>query len=349
MPDRKFFFELLDTHSPSGWEASGQARWVKELKTLAETVETDAYGSAWATLPGPADDSPKLLFEAHVDEIGFLVKHIDKDGFLYLAPIGGSDRTIAGARRIRIFGDRGEVSGIIGHTAIHLQEKGKEKVPEWKDLFADVGASSPEAVAELGLRVGHPAIYADGAKELASGRATGRAIDNRIGGYILASIMERMRPTKPPCTVLAANTIQEEIGGAGARMVAHRLQPDAAIVFDVTHATDTPGINHCQHGKVELGKGPTVAHGAANHPGLVSRLIDLAAKKNIPLQHEAISQSTRTNADVVFISRTGIPTALVSIPMRYMHSPAEIIDFSDVDYVIELACEFAAGFDSKTL
>jgi len=339
--DKEFLFELLSTPSPSGWESSGQKRWADRMREISDSVDSDAYGSAWAKLAGTGGSDFTLMLEAHADEIGFIVKHIDEKGFLTMSPIGGSDRTIAAARKVRIFGSKGEVIGIFGNTAIHLRNTKEDKVPEWKDLFLDVGASSADEVAELGIRVGHPAIYVDQAEELSGNRLVGRALDNRISGYMLTRVFHELHEGERPfATTLAVNAIQEELGGFGAKMASYRLFPNAAICFDVTHATDTPGIDQKSNGKVELGKGPTVAHGMANHPTVVARLIELAEKENIPLQHEAISTTTRTDTDSIFIAREGIPSALISIPMRYMHSPTELIDFDDVEAAAKLTVAF---------
>lgn len=349
--DKAFLFELLRTPSPSGWEAPGQRVWASRMREIADTVDSDAYGNAWAISKGEAGDGFSVMLEAHADEIGLIVRHVDDKGFLSLSPLGGSDRAIAAARRIRIFGDNGEVIGIIGHTAIHLRDTKKDAVHEWKEHFCDVGASSAADVEALGIRVGHPAIVCDEAHELPSGRIVGRAIDNRISGYLLSRIFSELRDAGSPpfATAVAVNAVQEEIGSYGVRMAAHRLQPNVALCFDVTHATDTPGISAKQHGKIELGKGPTVAHGMANHPLVVERLIEVASLENIPLQHEAISGSTRTDTDQIFITRQGIPSALVSIPMRYMHSPTELIDLADVENAVRLVVGFVRSIaDGET-
>jgi endoglucanase len=343
--EMEFLFKLLSTHSPSGWEGPGQDCWKEYVEPVADFVDADAYGNTWAGIAGANPDAGHVMLAAHADEIGFIIRHIDEKGFLSIAPVGGSDRTIARARRLRIFGTKGEVIGIIGNTAVHLRDKEKDKVPEWPELFVDVGAGSAEDVASLGLRVGCPAVYLDEAQELPNSRLVGRAIDNRICGFLIARVLAELRRGEAPATsVTAVNAVQEEIGGNGARMVAHRLRPDCALVFDVTHATDTPGIDARKHGLVKLGGGPTVAHGAANHPGIVEKLLAVAEKEKLPVQHEAISRTTSTDADVVFISRDGIPTALVSIPLRYMHSPAELVDLRDVETSIRLVTAFVRSF-----
>jgi len=347
--NRKTLLDILATPSPSGWEKAGQSKWMELVRDFSDRVETDAYGNAWAELKGAHKSAPRVMLEAHSDEIGFIVRHVDEKGFLAIGPIGGSDRTLAPARAVSIFGSKGRVPGIIGNTAIHLRNTNKDKIPEWKDLFVDVGAHSAAEVAKLGIRVGNPAIFESAAMEFHGTRIVARAVDNRIGGFILALALEKLkaRRSKPQATTFAVNCVQEEIGSQGAKMVAHRLAPSVALIFDVTHATDTPGIQAKEHGLVELGKGPTLSHGAANHPLVVERLIAVAAKEKIPLQHEAISRSTRTDADVIYTALDGIPCALISVPLRYMHSPVEMVSLKDVGSAARLAAGFVASLSPK--
>jgi endoglucanase len=337
--------DILATPSPSGWEKAGQAKWIGLASKVSDKVETDAYGNAWAVLEGSEKSGPRVMLEAHSDEIGFIVRHIDDKGFLSIAPIGGSDRTLAAARRISIFGSKGIVGGVIGNTAIHLRKSDKDKIPEWKDHFVDVGAKSAAEAASLGLRVGNPAILDSASEEFSGGHLVGRALDNRIGGFVLSLVLEILHggKSRPQATTFAVNCVQEEIGSHGAKMAAHRLAPTVALIFDVTHATDTPGIDVKEHGLVELGKGPTLSHGAANHPLVVARLIDVAGRENIPLQHEAISRSTSTDADVIYTALGGIPCALISIPLRYMHSPVETVSLEDIESAARLAAGFIAS------
>lgn len=340
-----FLFDLLKTPSPSGFEAAGQRRWADYVRDWADRVESDAYGSVWATLEGlKADQTPRLLLEAHADEIGFMVSHISDEGFLRIRPIGGSDRALARGRRVRVLGSEGPVRGVIGNTAIHLRENRKdEKVAEWHELFVDVGAGSAEGVAQRGIRVGHPAVFDESVEELAPGRLVGRALDNRIGGFIIARVLARLSegPVRPAATVYALNAVQEEIGGHGARMAAYRLQPALALVLDVTHATDSPGIDEARHGKVTLGGGPSVTHGSSNHSKVVERLLEVAEEEGIPVQHEAASRATGTDTDAIFTTHSGVPSALVSLPMRYMHSTVEMIDLEDVERCVRLLSAFA--------
>ncbi|MEI6714439.1 MAG: M42 family metallopeptidase [Verrucomicrobiota bacterium] len=333
-----FLFDLLHQPSPTGFEAPGQRCWTTYVRKFADSVESDAYGTAWAELSG---DGPRVMLAAHADEIGFIVKHITSEGFLRMDRIGGSDTATARGRRLQIFGDKGVVRGLVGNTAIHLRKGASdEKVPKIHELYVDIGASKPEEVAEMGIRVGHPAVYADGAERLGEHRIAGRALDNRIGGFIISQVMAQLHGSRPIANVIALNAVQEEIGGHGARMAAYRLQPEVCIVLDVTHATDTPGISADEHGEVELGEGPSLTHGACNHPEVVRRLMEVADKCGIPIQHESASRFTGTDADVIFEVRDGIPTALVSLPLRYMHSVIEMADLRDVQRVIDLLVGF---------
>lgn len=340
--DREFLYRLLETPSPTGFEMPGQKIWAEWLRDHAASVECDAYGSTWATLPGRSERV--VMLAAHADEIGYMIKHIDDHGFLRLDRVGGSDTATARGRRLTILGEKGPVPGIIGNTAIHLRrgDQNPEKAPAIHELWVDVGASNASEVAKLGIRVGHPAVYQDGPMELANRKLVGRALDNRIGGYIIAQVMKRIAAgkKKPAFTLVCLNAIQEEIGGHGAIMATYRLKPAVCVCLDVTHATDTPGLDAAKHGSVKLGGGPTLTHGTANHPLVVKRLSKLAAGRKIPLQHEASSRFTGTDTDKIFHSREGVPSALVSLPLRCMHSVVETAHLDDIAHTIELLADF---------
>ena len=347
--DREFLFRLLATPSPTGFEMPGQQVWADWVRQYAPQVACDAYGSTWATLPGKTPRT--IMLAAHADEIGYMIKHIDDKGFLRLDRVGGSDAATARGRRLSLLGDKGPVSGIIGNTAIHLRrdEQGSEKAPAVHDLWVDVGASNPAEVAALGLRVGHPAVYQDGPLELANRRLVGRALDNRLGGFIIAQVLKRLATSKqkPAFSLVCLNAIQEEIGGHGAVMASYRIQPDLCICLDVTHATDTPGLDPAKTGSIKLGGGPTLTHGTANHPKVVKRLLEVAATAKIPIQHEASSRFTGTDTDKIFTSREGIPSALVSLPLRCMHSVVETAHLGDVAHVIDLLSAFVLALGAK--
>ena len=345
---KAFLFELLRTPSPTGFEIAGQRVWTQYVRPFADRVESDAYGTAWATIEGSAKRPRRVMIEAHADEIGFIVKHISKEGFLRVDRVGGSDTATARGRRLDFLGDKGVVRGIIGNTAIHLRKDHQdEKLPKIHELYVDVGASSPEEVQKLGLRVGHPAVYSDAVEEFGNDRLVGRALDNRLGGFVIAQVMARLAKRKPKSTVIAVNAVQEEIGGHGAKMVAHRLNPDVAVVLDVTHSTDTPGIDHSVHGEVKLGGGPSITHGTCNHPNVIRRIMEVAEKKGISLQHESSSRYSGTDTDVIFDVREGIPSALISFPLRYMHSVVEMCDLRDIEQTIDLLAGFVESITEK--
>ncbi|HEX5789742.1 MAG TPA: M42 family metallopeptidase [Luteolibacter sp.] len=349
LDDRSFLDQLLTTPSPTGFEMPGQKVWAQWIGKHADKVECDAYGSTWATLAGKTQRV--VMLAAHADEIGYMIKHVDSNGFLRLDRVGGSDAATAFGRRITILGSKGPVPGIIGNTAIHLRRDslGNEKAPAVHELWVDVGASNPEEVAKLGIRVGHPAVYQDGPMDLAHDRIVCRALDNRIGGYIIAQVMKRVAKAKakPAFTLVCLNAIQEEIGGHGAVMATYRLQPELCLCLDVTHATDTPGLEAAKHGMVKLGGGPTLTHGTANHPLLVGRLEQLASKAKLPIQHEASSRFTGTDTDKIFQSRSGVPSALISLPLRCMHSVVETAHLADIENTIKLMTEFVLSLGAK--
>ncbi len=338
---RDFLEKLIITPSPTGYETEGQKVWKEFISKYADSVESDAYGSAMAKLQINAD-VPTIMLEAHADEIGMVVQHISDNGFVTLNKLGGSDSTIARAKRVVIHSKKGRVTGVVGNTAIHLQDNknGGGKQPAWKDIYVDIGVSSREEALEL-IQVGDPVTYADELEYLNDDIITGRALDNRIGGFVIAHTLKELRNRKKDLrvNVIALNSVQEEVGGFGARMMSFRHMPDAALVTDVTHATDTPGINNKQHGTVKLGKGPTVQHGGANHRAVVELIEKTAEKQEIDIQHEATSVRTGTDTDSIFYQKTGIPSALISLPLRYMHSPVETVSLSDVENLVKLMAE----------
>jgi endoglucanase len=340
--EREFLWALLHTPSPTGFEMPGQRVWAAEVAKTGASVECDSYGSTWAVWPGRSERT--VMLEAHADEIGFMIVQVDDKGFLRLRPIGGSDAATARGKRLRVLGSKGEVAGVIGNTAIHLRrgETNDEKAPKVHELWVDVGASNRQQVAALGLRVGHPAVYADEPVELAHRRLAGRALDNRVGGFIIARVLAKVAAARrtPAFRLLCLNAVQEEIGGHGAMMAPHRLRPELCLCLDVTHATDTPGLEPAKHGSVTLGGGPTLTHGTANHPQLVDRLVQVADRARIPIQHEASSRATGTDTDKIFHTREGVPSALVSLPLRSMHSAVETADLDDVEHTIDLLAGF---------
>lgn len=337
-PEREFLEQLLITPSPTGFEAAGQEVWGNYVKEFADDFETDAYGSAAAKL-NTSSDAITVMLEAHADEIGMIVKHITEHGFVHVDKLGGSDPTIARAKPVSIHNKRGVVSGVVGNTAIHLQDKrnGKGKQPRWKDIYIDIGVSSREEALKL-IQIGDPITFADDFDYLNKETISGRALDNRIGGFVIAQVLKNLSENKEELNVnvIALNSVQEEVGGYGARMMSYRLEPDMAYVTDVTHATDTPGINHGEHGLVKLRGGPVVQHGGANHPNVVAFIENTAEEMELDIQHDSVSVRSGTDTDSIFYQKTGIPSGLMSLPLRYMHSPVETAAVEDVNNLIKL-------------
>ncbi len=336
-----FLENLLITPSPTGWEKEGVKVWKSYVDGFADEVVTDAYGSCAAKLKTSGDVATVML-EAHCDEIGMVVQHITEKGFVYVNKLGGSDSTIARAKKVFIHNKKGRVVGVTGNTAIHLQttKNGGGSQPAWKDIYVDIGVSSREEALEL-IQIGDPITYASDSEFLNDEILTGRALDNRIGGFIIAEAMKRLsdRRSELKVNVIALNSIQEEVGGFGARMMSYRFMPDVALVTDVTHATDSPDIDRKANGFVQLGKGPTIQHGGANHPKVVDFLEEVCEKAEIEVQHEATSIRTGTDTDSIFYQQTGIPSALISLPLRYMHSPVEMCSINDVEHLIQIMVE----------
>lgn len=334
----QFLETLIHTPSPVGYESRGQSVWITEMEKVASRVEKDAYGSAAAYLDIDPD-APTVMIEAHCDEIGMVVQYISEDGFVYVNKLGGSDSTIARARRVYIHNRMGTVFGVTGHIAIHLQDQknGGGKEPSWKDIYVDIGAKSREEALEM-IQVGDPVTYTEQIEWINDQLISGRALDNRIGGFILSEVVKQLSLEKKNLNVnvVALNSVQEEVGGFGAKMMAYRIHPTWALVTDVTHATDIPSVDAKEHGMISLGLGPSIQHGGANHPLIVRELEDLAKEHEIQVQHEATSVRTGTDTDSIFYQKEGIPCALISVPLRYMHSPVETAHLQDVKACADL-------------
>jgi putative aminopeptidase FrvX len=336
---REFLFDLLDAPSPSGFETAAQRVWVDYVSEFADEVRTDAYGNAVAVYEGVSTDAPDVAFAGHADEIGFMVSKIGEDGFLRISPIGAVDRTVTEGTQIEIHTDDGVVNGVIGQTAIHLRG-GEDETSDVTEQHVDVGAEDGDHAREL-VSIGDPATPAVDVHELAGTRLAGRGVDNRAGMWVAAEALRRAAEQNAASTVYAVSTVQEELGTKGAKMVAFDLDPDVAIAVDVAHAADNPTYPGDRASEVELGAGPTVSRGAANHPVVVDALWDASEATDTDLQAEAISIATGTDADAFFTSRSGIPTAILGIPNRYMHTPVEVVDSEDLTAAADVLAGFA--------
>ena len=283
------------------------------------------------------------MLAGHADEIAMVVNYITDDGYVYVRKMGGVDAAITKAQRVVIHTRNGSIKGVVGNVAPHLMKEEKDpKPPRIHDLFIDIGVSS-KVDAEKIIRVGDPITLADEFDLLRNDLAVARAFDNRIGTFAVAEALRLLKESKTRlhAEVCAVSNVQEEVGLLGARQIAYSLQPDIALVVDVTHATDYPCINKPQHGDVRIGKGPTITHGGCNHPDVVERIETVAKTRKIPLQHEAMSNTSGTDTDAIFWTRGGIASALISLPNRYMHSPVEVVSLKDLEMIPELLAAFA--------
>ena len=341
MKPYQFLQTLLNTPSPSGFETRGQKVWVDYVSKFADSVETDSYGNAYATLNPKGD--PTVFMSGHVDELGFMVSHISDEGYLSIKGIGGIDNTLVRGQRVTVHGAKGPVPGVTGLLAIHMQEpEDRKKVPDLHTMHVDIGVSSRKE-AEKFVSVGDAVTYSAEFQELQGGRFAARGCDNRIGAWTAAEGLRlaSLKKGKLKAKIVAVSTIQEENGLYGATMAGYNVNPDVALVVDVTHATDIPNCTKSKHGDVRMGNGPVISIGSANHPVVNARLREVGKKAGIPLQVEVNPIRTGTDADAIFKTKGGIPTTSIGVPNRYMHSPVEMIQYSDLEQTAELLAAFA--------
>ena len=339
----QFLHQYINAPSPTGFECrlphkekTGQQFWVEYMKPFVDDHYIDTYGTAVGIINPKADY--KIVIEAHADEISWYVHYITKDGFIYLRRNGGSDHQIAPSKRVNIHTEKGIVKAVFGWPAIHVREPGKEENPSLKNLFLDCGCKSDKEVEKLGIHVGCVVTYPDELMVLNNNFFVGRALDNRMGGFMIAQVARLLKEnkTKLPFGLYIVNSVQEEVGLNGAKMIANRINPAAAIVTDVTHDTQTPMMNKIQHGDVACGKGPSLTIGPAVHNKLLDQIIFTARKSKIPFQREAASRFTGTDTDAFAYSGRGVASALISLPLRYMHTTVESVHRMDVESVIKL-------------
>ena len=337
-----FLRTLVNTPSPTGHEVAGQRVWLDYVKPFADETFSDAYGNCVAVLN--KGGSPRIMLAAHADEIAMAVNYIADDGYISVLKVGGVDAAITKAQRVVIHTRKGPVNGVVGNVAPHLSrgDNSEPKPPKMHDLFIDIGVSSRKEAEEL-IRIGDPITLTAQFDLLRNNVAVARAFDNRIGTFAVAEALRLLKaePGSLKAEVCVGSNVQEEVGLLGARQIAYSLHPDIALVVDVTHATDYPTVSKQQFGDIKLGGGPTLTHGGCNHPEVVNRLEAVAAAEKITLQHKAMSAASGTDTDVIFWTRGGIASALVSLPNRYMHSPVEVINLRDLEKIPELLAAFA--------
>jgi len=349
--DIAFLERLLDAPGPSGFEVRAARVWREEAETFATDVTTDVSGNSFATVN--SGGGPTVMLAGHIDEIGLQITHIDEQGFLYVNEIGGWDPQVLVGQRVTILGRGGDVPGVIGKKAIHLiQAEDRVKASKTRQLWVDVGAKDRDAVSELGLRVGDPMVIAQGMVRLAGDLIASRAIDDRIGAFVVLEAIRMLNddpgPLKASATAVA--TVQEEIGyqGGGARTSAYTLDPDVAIVVDVTFSTDVPDIEKKELGEHDLGGGPVLSRGSAAHNGVFEMLASVAEEEGIPYTIQASPKATWTDADGIHLTRHGVPTGVVSVPNRYMHSPNEIVSIEDLFNTAKLIAAFIRRLGPET-
>ncbi len=332
---RKFLYEYLNNASPTGFESSGQQIWLDYVRPYIDEYISDTYGTMVGVLN--PDHPYKVVIEAHADEISWFVNYINDKGYIYVVRNGGSDHQIAPSKRVNIHTNNGIVKGVFGWPAIHVRKE-KEEVPKLDNIFIDVGADSKEAVEEMGIHVGSVVTFDDELMELNDSFFVGRALDNRIGGFMIAEVLRRLKENKVdvPFGLYVVNAVQEEIGLRGAEMISRRIKPNVAIITDVTHDTNAPMYNKVRSGDISCGKGPTLSYAPAVQNNLRDMIIEVARKEEIPFQRLASSRFTGTDTDAFAYSSDGVASALISLPLKYMHTTVETVHKEDVERVIAL-------------
>lgn len=336
---KKFLEKYLNNASPTGFESSGQQIWLDYIKPYVDEYFTDTYGTVVGVI-NPKSEY-KVVIEAHADEISWFVNYITDDGYIYVRRNGGSDHQIAPSKRVDIHTDKGVVKGIFGWPAIHVRQGEKEQAPTLKNIFVDVGCSNKEEVEKLGVHVGCVMTFDDELMELNKDYISGRALDNRMGGFMIAEVARRISEGKEklPFGLYIVNAVQEEIGLRGAQMIAERIKPNLAIITDVCHDTCSPMYDKKVSGHQKAGDGPVLTYGPAVQNNVLKMIIDAANKKEIPFQRMAVSRATGTDTDAFAYSNDGVAAALISLPLKYMHTTVETVHKADIENVIKLIKE----------
>lgn len=338
--DKKFFEAYINNPSPTGFEAQGQKLWLNYLKPAIDKYEVDSYGTVYGVIN---PDAPfKVAIEAHADEISWFVSYITENGLMYVRRNGGSDHQIAPSKKVWIHTRDGkQISAVFGWPAIHTRKDGKEQAPTVNNIFLDCGATTKKEVTDMGIHVGCVITYQDEFFILNNRYFGGRALDNRAGGFMIAKVARMLKENKKklPFALYIVNSVQEEVGLRGAEMVAHTINPDCAIITDVCHDTSTPMIDKIQEGEYKAGDGPVLTVGPAVHNKLLDFVMDTAKANKIPYQMDAASRATGTDTDAFAYSRGGVPSVLISLPLRYMHTTVELISIDDTENVIKLIYE----------
>ena len=343
----KFLEEYLNNAAPTGYEFNGQRIWMKYLKPYVDEFITDNYGTAVGVIN--PEKKFKVVIEGHSDEISWYVNYITDNGLIYVIRNGGSDHQIAPSKWVNIHTKNGIVKGVFGWPAIHVRDHAKEAPPKIDNIFIDIGAKDKKEVEKMGVHVGCVITYPDSFHILNKNKFVCRAIDNRAGGFMIAEVARLIKENKDklPFCLYVTNSVQEEIGLRGAEMITNTLKPDLAIVTDVTHDTSTPMIEAKKQGDAKIGKGPVITYAPAVQNNLREKIIRIAEKNKIPYQRLASSRYTGTDTDAFAYSNGGVPSALISLPLRYMHTTVEMVQKEDVENVIRLIYETLKNIKSN--
>ncbi len=343
----EFLKRLMETISPSGYEEEAARVWLKEAETFADRAWVDQHGNAYALVN--EGGKPRVMFAGHMDEIGLMITHIDENGFLYFAGIGGWDPQILQGQRVWIRTKAGRITGVIGKKPIHLiKTEERDKATKLEDLWIDIGAKN-KADAQGEVNIGDPVVLAHGFEEFKNGLALSRGFDDKSGAFVVLEAARLLTQLKPEAEVYAVATVQEEIGLRGARTSAYGIDPKVAVAVDVEFATDFPSMEAEKKkiGEVKMGGGPVIVRGANINPKVFNLLVETAKKHKLPHQVVGYPSGTGTDANAIQLNRAGVATALIGIPNRYMHSPCELVSLDDLENAARLIARFTEQIDEE--
>ncbi|MCB5230274.1 MAG: M42 family metallopeptidase [Candidatus Cloacimonas sp.] len=343
---KKFFTDLVDAPSPSGYEQPAQDVYRAFVKPYADEVKTDVHGNVIALRKGKG--KLRMMISGHVDEIGFMVNYIDNDGFLYVKPVGGIDPGLLPGLRVNVYGHKGVVRGVFGKKAIHMMAPDeRERVAKLHDLWIDIGAPNKKE-AEKRVAIGNVVTFSPGMEKLYKDVVMTKATDNKVGVFVAGTVLKHLANEDIQANLYSVSSVQEEIGIRGARTSAYGIDPHVAIAIDVTFTSDHPGTDKKRYGDIAIGKGPVVAVGPNINPKVFELVKEAATNTKIEYQIQVESGATGTDANVIQVNKSGVATGLVSIPNRYMHSPNEVISLKDLDDTALLIAEFVRLIDDNT-
>jgi len=337
----EFLKSLAEAPSPSGYEQPAQKVFREYIRGSVDDMRTDVLGNSFGFVRGKRN-KPTVMLAGHCDEIGFMVTYLDEQGYAYFAPIGGVDPQLLPGKRLRIHTAKGPLVGVVGRKPIHLIDpKEREKVVQMHNLFVDFGAQDKKEAEKL-VKIGDPMTFAVGLEKLQGDRVVSRGFDDKMGSFVVGEVLRRIgeKKERPHCAVYGVSTVQEEIGLRGATTSAYQIQPDVGIAVEVGHASDYPDVDKKRVGDYRVGAGPIVARGANINPRVYDLLVNAAKRGKIPVQILGAPRATGTDANVIQLSRKGVATGLVTVPLRYMHTPAEVLSLKDLEAACDLLVEF---------